>query len=366
MKLREIAEIMEAELVGDGAIEIARVVHPSEANSPTDLALAMNREMVAALEGSASRVAVLSDDTDLPKDRLDGYVLVQPGRYAMAGLMGVFSKPVHAHAGVHPSAVIEDGAEIGEGVSIGPFTYVGQSAVIGAGTILMSHVTVGAESVLGDECLIHAGVRIGERVQVGARAVMHHNASIGADGFSFVTPTQSSAEQAKENPSTDKVDVRNTTIMRINSIGTVEIGDDVEIGACTSIDRGTVSATRIGNGTKIDDLVMIGHNVVVGENCMICGQVGIAGSTVIGDRVVLAGQAGIADHLKIGSDAVVGAGSGVGTNIKSGMVVLGSPAMPKSKATEMFLNMRRLNGLFEGQTRLKKRLKAIESGNEKG
>lgn len=366
MKLREIAEILEAELVGDGAIEIARVVHPSEASSPADLALAMNREMMAALEGSVSRVAVLSDDTDIPDDRFDGYVLVRRGRYAMAGLMGIFNKPVHAEPGVHPSAVVEATAEIGEGVCIGPFTYVGQSVVIGAGTILMSHVTVGAEAVLGDDCLIHAGVRIGERVQIGGRAIMHHNASVGADGFSFVTPTQSSAEQAKENLNTDTVDVRNTTIVRINSIGTVEIGDDVEVGACTSIDRGTVSATRIGNGTKIDDLVMIGHNVVVGENCMICGQVGIAGSTVIGDRVVLAGQAGIADHIKIGSDAVVGAGSGVGTNIKSGMVVLGSPAMPKSKATEVFLNMRRLNGLFEGQTRLKKRLKAIESGNEKG
>ncbi|MDH3702968.1 MAG: UDP-3-O-(3-hydroxymyristoyl)glucosamine N-acyltransferase [Alphaproteobacteria bacterium] len=366
MKLREIAETLDAELVGDGAIEIARVVHPSEAKAPTDLALAMNREMLAALEGSASRVAVLGDDTDLPKGRLDGYILVRRGRYAMAGLMGLFSKPAHAQAGVHPSAVVEDSAEIGEGVSIGPFTYVGPSAVIGAGTILMSHVTVGAEAVLGGDCLIHAGVRIGERVQIGARAIMHHNASIGADGFSFVTPTQSSAEQAKESRGADTVDVRNTTIVRINSIGTVAIGDDVEIGACTSIDRGTISATRVGSGTKIDDLVMIGHNVVVGENCMICGQVGIAGSTVIGDRVVLAGQAGIADHLKIGSDVVVGAGSGVASNIKSGLVVLGYPAVPKSQATELVLNMRRLNSLFEGQASLKKRLKAIESGNEKG
>jgi UDP-3-O-[3-hydroxymyristoyl] glucosamine N-acyltransferase len=366
MKLREIAENLDAEIVGDGAIEIARVVHPSEAEAPTDLALAMNSEMLAALEGSVSRVAVLSDDTDLPEDRLDGYVLVRRGRYAMAGLMGMFSKPIHAHAGIHPSAIVEDGAVIGKDVSIGPFTYVGPSAVIGAGTVLMSHVTVGAEAVLGDECLLHAGVRIGERVQVGARAIVHHNASIGADGFSFVTPTQSSAEQAKESLTTDTIDVRNTTIVRINSIGTVTIGDDVEIGACTSIDRGTVSATRIGAGTKIDDLVMIGHNVVVGENCMICGQVGIAGSTVIGDRVILAGQAGIADHVTIGSDVVVGAGSGVGANIKSGMVVLGYPALPKSKTTEIVLNMMRLNRLFEEQSSLKKRLTAIESRNEKG
>ena len=366
MKLREIAESLDAELVGDGSIEITRVVHPADAEAATDLALALNRDMLAALEGSASRVAVLGDDAELPPDRLDGYVVARRGRYAMSGLMEMFAKPVHAHSGIHPSAVVETGAEIGEGVSIGPFTYVGASAVIGPGTVLMSHVTVGAEAVLGDGCLIHAGVRIGERVLIGARAILHHNASIGADGFSFVTPTQSSAEQAKESLKTDAIDVRNTTIVRINSIGTVEIGDDVEIGASTSIDRGTVAATKIGSGTKIDDLVMIGHNVVVGENCMICGQVGIAGSTVIGDRVVLAGQAGIADHLKIGSDVVVGAGSGVGSNVKSGQVVLGYPALPKSQATELVLNMRRLNSLFVGQASLKKRLKAIESRSEKG
>ncbi len=366
MKLHDVAKILDAEVVGDGAFEIARVVHPSEATSPSDLALAMNKEMLAALEGSVSRIAVLGDDTALPEGRLDGYVLVTRGRYAMAGLTKAFDKPVHAPSGIHPSAVVEETANLGNDVCIGPFTYVGHAAVIGAGTVLMSNVTVGAEAVLGDQCLIHAGARIGERVRIGDRAILHHNASLGADGFSFVTPTQSSAEQAKESPSTDTVDVRNTTIVRINSIGTVEIGDDVEIGACTSIDRGTISATRIGSGTKIDDLVMIGHNVVVGENCMICGQVGVAGSTVIGDRVVLAGQAGIADHITIGSDVVVGAGSGVGANIKSGMVVLGYPALPKSKTTEIVLNMMRLNRLFEEQSSLKKRLTAIESGNEKG
>jgi len=276
-----------------------------------------------------------------------------------------YAPPEHwAADGVHPTAFVEPGATVAGDVRIGAFTYVATGAVVEAGTILMSNVTVGAEARIGPGSLLHAGARIGERVRIGARAIIHHNASIGADGFSFVTPELGSAEQARGGG--DTVTAQNVLLTRINSLGTVIVGDDVEIGACTSIDRGTISATRIGNSTKIDDLVMIGHNVVVGENCMICGQVGIAGSVTIGDRVVLAGQVGVADHVTIGSDVVVAARSGVATSLPARMVAMGTPAIARAEATEIYMHQRRLKRLFRDVGEMKQRLNSIESGNKKG
>jgi len=364
MKLSEIAAALDGELVGDGSVEVTRAVHPAEAESKADLALAMDRTLLEALGASKARAAVVAEGAAVPDGLLDGYIVIKRPRYAMAGLTGIFEIPVHAPDGVHPSAYVEPGATVAADVRIGAFTYVAEGAVVEAGTILMSNVTVGAEARIGPGSLLHAGVRIGERVQVGARAIIHHNASIGADGFSFVTPEMGSAEQARSGG--DTITAQNVVITRINSLGTVILGDDVEIGACTSIDRGTISATRIGNSTKIDDLVMIGHNVVVGENCMICGQVGIAGSTTIGDRVVLAGQVGVADHLTIGSDVVVAARSGVGTPLPDRMVAMGTPAIARGEAAELYMHQRRLKRLFRDVGEMKQRLNSIESGKKKG
>ena len=364
MKLSEIAEALEGTLHGDGAVEVSRVVHPADADRNTDLALALDRAMLAALGGSAARVAIVAEGADVPDGQVDGYVAVGRPRLAMSRLLELFDAPVHAPDGVHPTAVVEPDATVADGVRIGAFTYVGSGATLGPGTIVMSHVAVGADARLGSGCLLHAGVRIGERVVIGDRVIIHHNASIGADGFSFVTPTRGSAEAARAGIS-DSVDVRNTVIRRINSVGTVEIGNDVEIGANTSIDRGTVSATRIADGTKIDDLVMIGHNVEIGENCMLCGQVGIAGSTRIGNRVVLAGKVGVADHITIGDDVVVGAGAGVANDLPSGMIAVGSPAIAKTEAFETHMNLRRIGRLLRDVANIKKRLRSIESGREK-
>lgn len=364
MKLSEIAAALDGTLVGDGSVEIARAVHPAEAESASDLALAMDEALLAALETTKARAAVIADGASVPEGLLDGYVVIDRPRYAMAGVTALFEIPVHAPQGVHPSAVIDLGATVADDARIGPFAYVAAGAEIGAGTILMSHVTVGANARVGAGSLLHTGARIGERVVIGARAIIHQNASIGADGFSFVTPDVGAAEEARGG--SDTVTAQNVMLRRINSLGTVIVGDDVEIGACTSIDRGTISATRIGNSTKIDDLVMIGHNVVVGENCMICGQVGIAGSTTVGDRVVLAGQVGVADHVTIGSDVVVAARSGVGTSLPDRMVAAGTPAIPRGEAAELYMHQRRLKRLFADVGDIKKRLNGIESGKKKG
>ncbi|HYH18920.1 MAG TPA: UDP-3-O-(3-hydroxymyristoyl)glucosamine N-acyltransferase [Azospirillum sp.] len=368
MTLSEIAAALDARVEGDGSIVVTRAVHPSDAEGPGDLALAMDKDLLALLPGTRARAAVLAEgalaEGAAMPDGLDGCILVKRPRYAMAGLMDVFEKPVHAEPGIHPAAFVAPDAVVGDGASIGPFAYIGPKAVVGKGSIVMPHATIGAEAQLGEDCLIHPGARIGERVVLGDRCIIHPNAAVGNDGFSFVTPEPGSVESAK---STGQVKATNVVIRRVNSIGTVILGHDVEVGAGACIDRGTVTATRVGHGTKIDNLVQVGHNVQIGSNCMLCGHVGIAGSVVIGDRVVLAGKVGVADHVTIGNDAVVAASSGVGTDIPPKAVYMGYPAMPRAQAFEQYRNLGRLKRINADVADLKSRVKTIEAeGNVAG
>jgi len=366
MKLSEIADALGGNLVGNGDLEIETLTHPSDATGSGDLALAMEENLIELLPSTKAIAAIVLTGAEVPDGAVDGYIEVGRARVALGRLMDIYEKPVHRENGIHSSAVVDPSAKIGKNVSIGPFVYVGPRAVIGDGTILMAQITIGAEAVIGAGGLIHPGVRIGERVRIGDRCIIHHNASIGSDGFSFVTPEPGSVEGAKGASSGAKVEAQNLVISRINSIGSVTIGGHVEIGASSTIDRGTFSNTRIGNHTKIDNLVQIGHNVVIGENCMVCGQVGLAGSVQVGDRVVLAGQVGVADHVNIGSDVVVGGGSGVGMDVPDKTVVIGYPALPKNEATDQYMQIRRLGSVYRDIPKLKSRLKALETDSEKG
>ena len=293
---------------------------------------------------------------------VDACIVVDRPRLAMAKLTTLFAEPLACPRGIHPSAVVEAGAQLGENVSIGALAYIGAGAVIGANTIVHPQSYIGPAAVIGRDVLIYAGVRIGARVVIGDRCIVHFNASIGSDGFSFVTPQIGSVEAAKASGTSEKVTATNDELVRIASLGTVEIGDDVEIGANTSIDRGTMAATRIGRGTKIDNQVQIGHNVVIGENCLICGRTGIAGSAVIGNRVVLGGGTGMADHIQIGDDAIAMALSGIGGNVPPKTVVGGLPALPRDRAAENFFNLSRIKHFFDKIEDLTARIDKIEKG----
>jgi len=190
-------------------------------------------------------------------------------------------------------------------------------------------------------------------VQIGDGFIAQAGVVIGVDGFSYVTPKLGSVEEAK---ATGKITdaSRTTGFVRINSLGSVVIGDRVEIGANTAIDRGTIANTSIGEGTKIDNLVHIGHNVTIGKHCLICGQVGIAGSTVVGDRVVLGGQVGVADHINIGSDVIAAGKSGISSNVPSGRVIMGSPAMRMDLNINAYKALRRLPRLVAKVAALEK------------
>ncbi|HEY9745316.1 MAG TPA: UDP-3-O-(3-hydroxymyristoyl)glucosamine N-acyltransferase [Oculatellaceae cyanobacterium] len=354
-----------AELVGDGSVQVADLTHPRMITAPGQMALILEAPAFAFVQNSPLPVeaAVVAKGLEVPEGLFKGYIVVERPRFALATLLSVFEKPVHAHAGIHPTAVIETSATVHPSASIGAFTYVGENAVIGAETILMPHVTIGAGARLGERCLMHPGVRIGERVMVGNRVIIHHNASIGADGFSYVTPEAGSIESAKA--SGGKVTAQNTQIFKINSIGTVVLEDDVEIGACATIDRSNLGATLIKRGTKIDNLVMIGHNNIVGENCMIVSQVGIAGSCEIGDRVVIAGQAGLGDHLKVGDDAIIMAKSGVMRDIEPKEVVVGIPALPRRETLQNVMYISKLREMFQEMKALKKRVAELEAAQQK-
>lgn len=343
-KIKDIAASLKADLIGDGEILIEGINHPAAAG-PKDLALAMEESALAALAGSAARAAIVMRGAETPSS-LAVVLAVDHPRYALATLTRMFARQPELAPGIHSSAVVDASAEVDPTAAIGPFVQIGPGARVGRESVILGHVSIGAHARIGAEVLLYPGVRIGERVEVGDRCILHHNASIGADGFSFAIPDPGTAPPPG-----------GPRISRIASLGTVILDSDVEVGANSCIDRGTVEATVVGHGTKIDDLVMIGHNNVIGEGCLIAGRVGISGSCRIGNRVILAGGVGIADHVTIGDDAVVLAGAQVGSNrIAPGAVVIGMPAMPRDKFFEQVRYMFRLKRIFTDVADIKQRL----------
>lgn len=354
MILADLADLLGGAVHGDQTLSFGQPLPPDEAG-PNDLAVAMQPDMLPRLSDTRAKVGLLAEGTAPPQGTLQGWVTISRPRYALHRLTEAVGIPPFLSPGVHPSAVIEEGADVDPDASIGPFVYVGPGARIKRGCRILSHVSIGRDAVIDEDCLIYSGARLGERVRIGRRTILHPNVCIGADGFSFVTPEPGSVEHAKSTGS-GKVTAFNQHIARIHSLGAVTIGDDVEIGANTCIDRGTLSDTRIGNGTKIDDLVMIGHNVQIGMLCMICGQVGIAGSAEIGNGVVLAGGVGIADHAKIGDHAVIAGRSGVMGEVPPREVWFGTPARPRKETIETFVYQTRLKEIFKDVASLKKQM----------
>jgi UDP-3-O-[3-hydroxymyristoyl] glucosamine N-acyltransferase len=303
-------------------VKITRVAPPLLADETT-LALALNEEEIANLANTKAKAALAPLGAGVEEIST---IEVERPRLAMMKLLHMFYEGPDTPDGVHPSATVHPTAKIGKKVSIGPNVVVSRGAEIGDGTSLLANVYIGKFASLGQNCLMHPSVNIGDFVQVGNRVIIHHGASLGADGFSFVTETPSNIEDAKKDGEV-KGGKENQQIFKIPSLGSVVIEDDVEIGANTAIDRGTIENTIVGAQTKIDDLVMIGHNCKIGRGCMIVSQVGIAGSCTIGDRVVIAGQAGLADHITIGNDTIILAQSGVTKSFPAKSVIMGAPAV---------------------------------------
>ncbi|MBT9383783.1 UDP-3-O-(3-hydroxymyristoyl)glucosamine N-acyltransferase [Pseudooceanicola sp. CBS1P-1] len=350
--ISEIAQALGAEVLGDGSILIESLKEPADAGE-NDLALAMKPEFAEALPKGAARAAMLWEGADWKAMGLKAAIVAPRPRMALAGLTRMYDKGHGYPTGIHPTAIIDPTAEIGEGVSIGPFSIISAGAKIGAGSLLAPQVFVGPDSVIGEGSYLHVGARIGPRVTIGARFIGHQNCVVGSDGFSFVTPEAGSVEQARSTLG-GQVELRPQSWVRIQSLGAVVIGDDVELGAQTCVDAGTIRPTRIGNGTKIDNLGHVGHNVVIGHDCLFAAFVGIAGSTTIGNNVVFGGRVGLSDNITIGDGVVCGGGSAVLTSVPAGRVMLGYPAVKMDTHLETYKLSRRLPRLFKQVAELQK------------
>lgn len=338
--IAQIASALGAEAVGDLSLLINGASEPAAAG-PDDLALAMDPKYADGIGKGAAKAALLWQGADWQALGLKAAIFAPRGRLAMAGLSRMLDAGPMIAPGVHAMAVVDPSAVIGEGAAIGPFVTIGAGVVIGPKARIASHVSIAEDARIGADALICQGARIGARVVIGDRFICQPGAVIGADGFSFVTPEKSGVEEIRETlGQRDGIAAQSWT--RIHSLGAVTIGNDVEIGANTCVDRGTIRNTEIGDGTKLDNLVHIGHNVQVGQDCLLCGQVGIAGSSRIGNRVVLAGQCGVNDNIFVGDDVIAGGASKIFTNAPAGRVILGYPAVKMETHLEMQKALRRL------------------------
>ncbi len=320
--LNELATLIGGELHGDPHTMIQGVAGIEDAG-PGEITFAENlKKAPAAVESKASAVLLPPDGKEVAARAGKPCITVENPRLGFARLLAIFTPQYDFPPGVHPSSVVAPTAKLGKNVSVGARVVIEDGAEVGENVHLYPGVYVGHDAVIGDDTVIHANVTIRERVQIGKRVIIHAGTVIGSDGFGFVTVA------GKHH--------------KVPHIGTVMIGDDVEIGANVAIDRGTSGATVIGRGTKMDNLIQIGHNVQVGEDCLIVAQVGIAGSTRLGDHVTIAGQAGISGHLKIGENSVVAACSMVISDLPPGSFVSGEPAQPHTEEMRCQAALRRL------------------------
>ncbi len=350
--LQQIADALGAPAEGNTTLTILRAAEPADAG-PTDLAVAMAPKYAEALSQGAARCAVLWEGADWQALGLEGAFFVTRPRMAMAGITTMLDRGQGAQPGVHPSAVVDPTAVIGANVSIGPLCVVGPRARIGADCVIGAQCHVGMDATLGKGAVLREMVSIGARAVIGDRFIAQPGARIGGDGFSFVTPEVSGAENARKTMG-ETGDAKAQSWLRIHSLGAVEIGDDVEVGANCTVDNGTIRNTMIGSGSKLDNLVHVGHNTRVGRDCLLCGQTGVSGSVEIGNNVVLGGQTGVVDNIFIGDGVIAGGGTKILSNVPAGRVIMGYPGIKMSTHTDIYKTQRRLPRLARDVEALKK------------
>lgn len=350
--VQQIADALDAEFQGDASLVVHAAAEPSDATA-TDLAMAMSPKYAEDLGSGSAQVAILWEGADWQALGLKAAIFVRRPRMAMAGITSMLDKGQGFGSGVHPSAVIDPTADVADGVSIGPLAVIGARARVGRGANIGPHCVIGMDAVLGEDAVLREMVSIGARVQIGDRFIAQPGARIGSDGFSFVTPEVSGVENARKTLG-DAGDASAQSWLRIHSLGSVEIGDDVEIGANCTIDNGTIRNTRIGNGTKLDNQVHIGHNTRVGNDCLLCGQSGISGSVELGNNVVLGGQSGVSDNIFVGDRVIVGGGTKILSNVPAGRVLMGYPAVKMETFTDVYKAQRRLPRMLRDVEALKK------------
>ncbi|MEK6727957.1 MAG: UDP-3-O-(3-hydroxymyristoyl)glucosamine N-acyltransferase [Candidatus Omnitrophota bacterium] len=335
--LKEIADFIEGEVVGDGSTVITGVAGIKEA-AEGDITFLANPKYSSLIDTTRASAIITSRDAGrVPKPT----IRTENPSLAFAKIISLAAPNEAKHPkGVHPSALIGKNVSLGKGAAIGPYVVIEDDVAIGDKSIIYSGCFIGHHTKIGNDTLVYPNVSIRERVIIGSRVIIHSGTVIGSDGFGFVTI--------------------NGLHHKIPQIGIVEIGDEVEIGANVTIDRARFDKTVIGRGTKIDNLVQIAHNVVIGENSIIVAQAGISGSTIIGNNVTLAGQAGIVGHITIGDGAVVAAQGGVTKSVPPNTIVSGYPARQHDKARRINACVQNLPKLYEQVKELKNKIQELE------
>ncbi|WP_298918357.1 UDP-3-O-(3-hydroxymyristoyl)glucosamine N-acyltransferase [uncultured Roseobacter sp.] len=350
--VKDIAAAIGADAHGDTSLRVEHAAEPGSAG-PNDIAMATNASYAETLADGDAKVALLWDGADWQALGLKAAIIPRRPRYAMSGLTRLLDRGQGYGAGIHPSAVVDPSAELGEGVSVGPLAVISAGAKIGAGSIIGPQCFIGWDVEMGADAFLREHVSIGARVKIGDRFMAQPGARIGGDGFSYTTPEPSSVETARATLG-DQRDSKGQAWARIHSLGAVTLGDDVEVGSNCTIDCGTIRDTKIGNRTKIDNLVQVGHNCVIGDDCLLCGHVGLAGSVKVGNNVVLGGQVGVSDNIFIGDGVIAGGGSKLLSNVPAGRTVLGYPAVKMDTHIETYKIQRRLPRLVRDIAALQK------------
>ncbi|MFH1199397.1 MAG: UDP-3-O-(3-hydroxymyristoyl)glucosamine N-acyltransferase [Candidatus Omnitrophota bacterium] len=335
--LKEIAQLVRGELIGDGNVVITGACGIKEA-SPGEITFLANPKYAPLADKTRGSAIIIARDAQIPNKPA---IRVDNPSLAFTKVIDCFMPvDVCVPSGVHNTAVLGKNVVLGKNIGIAAYVVIKDNVIIGDNAIIYPGTFIGHDTKIGSDCLIYAHVSIRERILIGNRVIIHSGAVIGSDGFGFAA-----------------IDGQHH---KIPQIGTVEICDDVEIGASTAIDRARFNKTVIGKGTKIDNLVHIAHNVVVGENTLIVAQAGISGSTVIGNNVIIAGQAGLVGHINIGDGAILAAQAGITKSVPANTMVSGYPARKHDEALHINACVQNLPKLYEQMKELKKKIEELE------
>ena len=340
--LRDLAELVGGQLCGDGSLVIHAARPLSEAD-PGSITFVDDEKHAQQL--AACRASAVVAPTGLSTEGWNVVRVADPVAAFAAIVRHLHGRTEPQQHGVDPHAFIHPTARIGEGCSVYPFAYIGEGSTVGARCRIYSGVVLGRFCRIGDDVILYPNAVLYDGTELGDRVVIHANAVLGADGFGYR--------------------LHEGRHVKVPQLGHVEIGSDVEIGACTTVDRGTFQATRIGDGTKIDNLVMVAHNCQIGRHNLFVSQMGIAGSSSTGDYVVVAGQAGIVDHVRIGERAMIGAQAGVTKEVPAGQRMLGSPATPERDQKRILMTLEKLPEIRRDVRQLKQQLGLEENGKRK-
>jgi UDP-3-O-[3-hydroxymyristoyl] glucosamine N-acyltransferase len=334
---RELAKVVSGELIGDGDVVLTGANGLAEA-SKNEVTFLGNDKYVSDALKTLAGVFFVSADADISQFKGKNLIKVANPQYAYGIVLSIIEKEKIGSIKkiIHDSVSVADTAKIGDNSYIGQNVIVEDGVEIGDNAKIFPNVYIGQNVKIGRDCLIYPNVVIREGVVIGDRVIIQPGVVIGSDGFGFST-----------------VDGETH---KIPQIGIVEIGDDVEIGANTTIDRATIAATKIGNGTKIDNLVQIAHNVCIGRNCIVVAQTGIAGSTHLGDNVTVGGQTGLAGHLKIGNNVLISSQSGIGGDVGDGEQIGGNPSAPLRRSIKIRALIRKLPEIYKDLKELKAKI----------